>query len=93
MIDEEVIGAVSERKYMEDQRELSDHDLLILVDLRTRNLELQMQKLQAMLENKYVTHFEFEPVKKLVYGLVGAILSAVILALLALVLNSGGVIP
>lgn len=42
-------------------------------------------KIQSLVENKYVTKTEFEPIKRIVYGMVGLILTAVVGALVALV--------
>lgn len=42
-------------------------------------------EIKLQLESKYVTQVEFDPVKKVVYGLVGLILVAVAGAIIALV--------
>jgi hypothetical protein len=44
-------------------------------------------EIKVKLESEYVTQDEFEPVKKIVYGMVGVILLAVIGALITLVLR------
>lgn len=41
----------------------------------------------SIIKNEYVTKVEFEPIKKIVYGVVGLICSAVIIALIALVVQ------
>jgi hypothetical protein len=46
----------------------------------------QIVEIKQKLEGEYVTHDEFEPVKKVVYGLVSLILVAVVGALLGLVI-------
>lgn len=61
----------------------SDHDLLI--ELRTLVL-IMKQQLDQMTGN-FVTQAEFFPVKALVYGCTALMLSAVIGALLYLVIN------
>ena len=53
----------------------TNHDLLIRID----------ERLKAMEEN-YVTKDEFEPVKRVVYGMVGLLLSGMVLAIIALVI-------
>ena len=42
--------------------------------------------IRAELENKYITRFEFDPIKKIVYGVVSMILVAVMSAMIALVI-------
>ena len=42
--------------------------------------------IEKKLENNYVTKDEFTPIKNLVYGLVGLILTGVVMALLGLVI-------
>lgn len=45
-------------------------------------------EIKKKLESNYVTQDQFKPVKAIVYGLVSLILTAVIVALLALVVRS-----
>ncbi|MFA6006932.1 MAG: hypothetical protein WC764_04395 [Candidatus Paceibacterota bacterium] len=52
----------------------SDHDLLVRID----------EKLKAVIDN-YVTKKEFAPVKIIVYGMVGIILTSVMGGLITLV--------
>lgn len=49
-------------------------------------IKTKVETIEQKLEKNYVTHEEFQPVKNLVYGLVGLILTSVILALVALVI-------
>lgn len=51
------------------------------------NLETKVDKIDVKLDAEYVTQDQFTPVKNIVYGLVSAILLAVIGALVALVLK------
>lgn len=46
----------------------------------------EIKEIKEKLEGDYVTHQEFEPVKKIVYGLVGITMVAVLGAILALVI-------
>lgn len=46
-----------------------------------------IQQIHEKLDHKYVSRDEFDPVKKLVYGLVALILTSVGVALIALVLK------
>jgi len=55
-------------------------------DIRSDVIEIKVK-----LDSKYVTKEEFDPIKKLVYGVTGLILTTVIGALLALVIIKGGV--
>lgn len=43
-------------------------------------------EIKTRMENNYVTREEFEPIKKIVYGLVSLILVTVVVAVLALVI-------
>lgn len=45
-------------------------------------------EIKDVLDSKLVTKDEFEPIKRLVYGVVGLVLSSVVAAVLALVLRS-----
>lgn len=61
--------------------------MLARIDERTLGLERGFADLSAKLDNQYVTRAEFNPVKAIVYGLVGLILTAVVVSLLALVVS------
>lgn len=52
-----------------------------------RHMQVALEEIKSKLDSKYVTVEAFAPVKTLVYGLVGIILTAVIGALVALVLR------
>jgi len=57
-----------------------------LVEDMRRELRTDISKLDDRISKNYVTQEEFEPVKKLVYGVVGLILMSVVGALLALII-------
>jgi hypothetical protein len=57
------------------------------LDLHADRAEEQLTKIIEFIDKKYVTKDSFSPVQKIVYGLVGAILLAVVGALVALVLK------
>ena len=57
-----------------------------LVEDTRKELKDDISNLNDKVDSKYVTHDEFEPVKKVVYGLVGLILVAVIGALIGLII-------
>jgi hypothetical protein len=61
----------------------SDHDLLIRVDQKVSDLVTRLD----VRDKEYVTKAEFWPVKALVYGCVGIMLSTVVAALLYLVVH------
>lgn len=52
---------------------------------RTINIAKDVSDIKSTLTQDYVTQDQFEPVKKIVYGLVGLILVAVVGAVLALI--------
>lgn len=64
-------------------------ELLIRIDERTQNIEQEVSALKEKLEKDYVTAAEFAPVRKVVYGLVGSVLLAVIGAVVGLVITQG----
>lgn len=56
----------------------------------SKDIEFIKQEIKAMnekLDNKYVTHEEFDPIKKIVYGLVGGILLTFLGGIIALILK------
>lgn len=82
-------------KVPEPQYRAGEHTQIALMaqDVRyMREAMVEIKKdvadLKNELEGKYVTRESFEPVQKLVYGLVGVILVAVIGALVAMVVRT-----
>lgn len=65
-----------------DSFTISDHDLLLGIHHRTCNIEEIMKSV--------VTQVEFKPVKLVVFGLVGIIVTSVMGALVFLVLGGAG---
>lgn len=55
------------------------------IDERTISIDESIKEIKADLSSHYVTKQEFEPIKKLVYGVAALILSTVVVAVLALV--------
>lgn len=53
---------------------------------KVQYIESDVKSVKDKLENDYVTQDQFEPIKKVVYGLVSIILVSVIVALVALVI-------
>ena len=65
----------------EDRREQSG------IEVKLEFILKELDEIKAQLEKKYVSQEEFKPVKSLVYGMVGLILTAVVGALLTLILK------
>lgn len=68
----------------------SDHDLLVETAAEVRNIGKQVGDVRQDikdLDNKFVTKPEFGPVQKIVYGMVGAVMLAVLVGLLALIIK------
>lgn len=61
---------------------MDDHDLLVRIDERVEAMKLNIDSITASLEEHYVTQEEFRPIKTLVYGAVGFMLSTVTVVLL-----------
>ncbi len=59
---------------------------LALMANNIKHIRKRVEKIDEKLEENYVTHIEFEPIKKLVYGLVALILVAVVGAIIGLVI-------
>jgi len=57
-----------------------------VLTVEIRQVREDVTEIKTRLENNYVTRYEFDPIKKLVYGLVSIVLTAVVGALVALVL-------
>jgi hypothetical protein len=53
-------------------------------------LKEKIDNIDRKLDAQYVTQDEFDPIRKLVYGIVGLILTAVVGALISVVVNRGG---
>ena len=58
------------------------------LDDADRQIENKVSVLEGKVDKTYVKLIAFDPVRKIVYGLVGAVLLSVIAALLALVIRS-----
>jgi hypothetical protein len=58
-----------------------------LVEETRKELKSDIGKIDDKISREYVTHDEFEPIKRLVYGVVGLILVAVVGALVAMVIQ------
>lgn len=69
-------------------------DNLLVVVSETREDVKELNRKVELLEDKirkdFVTKSEFEPVKRLVYGATGIILTSVVIAIVALITGVGG---
>ena len=65
----------------------TDKTSLAVMANNIEHIRKDVEDIKKTLHADYVTRFEFEPIKRLVYGVVGLILVAVITALLSLVLS------
>jgi len=72
---------------MNDASKGKEGALLARIDERTTILLAKVGTLEDLIQTKYVTRDEFQPVKAVVYGLVGVICLAVVSALIALVVR------
>lgn len=50
-------------------------------------IKAEVTEIRKKLESEYVSRTEFEPIKKIVYGLISIVLMAVVAGILALVLK------
>jgi len=63
------------------------NEILPRLDERTKILTQDMHEIKKKLDMNYVTLAEFRPVRLLVFGFVGLVLTAIVGALIALVLK------
>lgn len=61
--------------------------IMKLIETKLNNLEVSINKRFDELDEKLVSRKEFEPVRNLVYGGVGIIMTGVVLALLSLIVK------
>lgn len=65
----------------------SDETQLALLQQDVAYIKTAVEKIDTKVSSHYVSRDEFEPIKKIVYGLVGLILVAVVGALVSLVVR------
>ncbi len=72
----------------ESRKEMQELSVAVAkIDERTKILVTSVDKIEDTLSKSYVTQDEFKPVKALMYGLVGVILTSVIGSILLLVVK------
>lgn len=69
-----------------DYSQENDKVNIAVIGIKIQNIEKTVTEMNEKLDAHYVTKDQFEPVRNLVYGLVGIILTAVIVAVIKLVL-------
>lgn len=62
-------------------------DLYKAIDESRRENRVLFDQLNTKIDSNYVTRLEFEPVQKIVYGLVALVLTSVVSALILLVIK------
>jgi len=70
------------------QQQQSDETKLAVIQTDLTYIKEKMNAIDTKVSSGYVSKEEFEPVRKIVYGLVGLILVAVVGALVALVVGA-----
>lgn len=80
----EEINELHERINMAQSREVSD----ALLKQELNFIKNRLAAIELKLDQKYVTRVEFDPIQRLVYGMVGLILISVVGALISLVVLS-----
>ena len=70
-----------------DSNKITTQQIYDLVDRKTGELRKDIQSLEMRVDGHFITREEFEPIKRLVYGMVAVVLTGVFGALLALVLR------
>ena len=63
------------------------HDLASSTKVDLGYIKKELEEIKVRLDNKFVSQEAFAPIKSVVYGLVGIILTGVVLGLIALVLR------
>ena len=75
---------------MKMEMETKDRDLMLCFVSVEKDIEYIKQNVHEInnkLEKQYITRMEFEPIKRIVYGMVGLILTSVVVAVIGLVLT------
>ena len=65
----------------------SDHDLLIRLTENLRSVQAELTEMKAQQEARYVTKDEFEPIQRLVYLLMGLLMTGLVGAALSVILR------
>lgn len=75
----------------------TDREILLQMQIQMEHLQNEVEKMSGKIDRlelrmkaDYVSKEEYDPIKKLVYGTVGLIITAVATALISLLINTGG---
>lgn len=72
---------------MAEDNKQSTETTLALIGQKLDSLEKKIDKIDSSLECDYVTQDQLDPIKRIVYGMVGVILLSVVAALFALLVK------
>lgn len=64
-----------------------DHTDLAVIANDISYIKADITEIKRKLDADYVTREEFDPIKKIVYGIVSLVLTSVVIALITLVIN------
>ena len=64
---------------------IENKETLARIDSRTQNMATLLSDLKGDLKNNYVSKKEFDPIQRIVYGMVGIILAGALTAILTLI--------
>lgn len=67
---------------------MAEHSDISVIETKLDFIQRDISDIKKRLDDNYVTKQEFDPVKRIVYGLVTLVLTAVVVALIALVVRS-----
>ncbi len=77
---------MSERPERPDRRIDDAVQLAVLVE-QNKNIIQDLSEVKELIQTKYVTREEFKPVKQIVFGMIGVILTAILVSLIAMVVQ------
>lgn len=65
----------------------STETILALINKDLEFIKSNVSSIAKKMEDGYVTKSEFDPIKKIVYGMVGLVLTGIVIAVLSLVIK------
>jgi len=84
---EVAVAAVTQASRVANDTLKDNNNDISLIKRDIEYIQKDVKEIKEKLESRYVTKEEFDPIKRIVYGMVGVILLAVVGALVALVLK------
>jgi hypothetical protein len=67
---------------------MTENSDIHVIETKLDYIQTDIKEIKKRLNENYVTNAEFEPVKKIVYGLVTIVLTSVSIALIALIITN-----